>query len=340
MKTKVLTVLKRILAYFLVLVGLSILIFVIVRIMPGDTARMALGPRAPEEAVEALREEMHLNDSYIVQYGHWIAGILEGDFGESIVTKRPVLDDIKSYLPATLELALITAVLIIVFGILLGVVSTKYSGKWLDGIIRTLSYFGICAPAFLWAVFAMLLFAYMLPILPISGRLSAGISPPAMVTGIYTIDFLLQGDVAGALDALKHLILPAVVMSFAGISQAARITRSSMVENLDKPYAYAERAYGIPENKVLHKYLLKPSLNSTISVMALDIAGIFGSAFLVEQIFGYPGLSNYGLTAMLNKDVFAVSAVVMVLGIIVIIFNLLADLVIRALDPRVRLQEK
>ena len=127
MKTKVLTVLKRILAYFLVLVGLSILIFVIVRIMPGDTARMALGPRAPEEAVEALREEMHLNDSYIVQYGHWIAGILEGDFGESIVTKRPVLDDIKSYLPATLELALITAVLIIVFGILLGVVSTKYS---------------------------------------------------------------------------------------------------------------------------------------------------------------------------------------------------------------------
>ena len=129
MKTKVLTVLKRILAYFLVLVGLSILIFVIVRIMPGDTARMALGPRAPEEAVEALREEMHLNDSYIVQYGHWIAGILEGDFGESIVTKRPVLDDIKSYLPATLELALITAVLIIVFGILLGIVSTKYSGN-------------------------------------------------------------------------------------------------------------------------------------------------------------------------------------------------------------------
>ena len=113
-----------------------------------------------------------------------------------------------------------------------------------------------------------------------------------------------------------------------------------MVENLDKPYAYAERAYGIPENKILRKYLLKPSLNSTISVMALDIAGIFGGAFLVEQIFGYPGLANYGLTAMLNKDVFAISAVVMVLGVIVIIFNLIADLVIRALDPRVRLAEK
>lgn len=217
------------------------------------------------------------------------------------MTKRPVLDDIKSYLPATLELALITAVLIIVFGIILGIVSTKYSGKWLDGIIRTLSYFGICAPAFLWAVFAMLMFAYMLPILPISGRISAGISPPVMVTGMYTIDFLLQGDVAGALDAIKHLILPAVVMSFAGISQAARITRSSMVENLDKPYAYAERAYGIPENKILHKYLLKPSLNSTISVMALDIAGIFGSAFLVEQIFGYPVSPITGLRPCLTK---------------------------------------
>ena len=340
MKTKVISVLKRIVAYFLVLVGLSILIFVIVRIMPGDTARMALGPRAPEAAVEALREEMHLNDSYIVQYGYWISGILQGDFGDSIVTRRPVAEDISSYLPATLEPAVITAMLVIVFGIVLGVVSTKYSGKWLDGIIRTLSYFGICAPAFLWAVLAMLLFAYVIPVLPISGRLSAGFSPPDTITGMYTVDFLLQGNFAGFWDALKHLILPAVSLSFAGISQAARITRSSMVENLDKPYAYAERAYGIPENKILRKYLLKPSLNSTISVMALDIAGIFGGAFLVEQIFGYPGLANYGLTAMLNKDVFAISAVVMVLGVIVIIFNLIADLVIRALDPRVRLAEK
>ena len=294
MKTKVITVLKRIIAYFLVLVGLSILIFVIVRIMPGDTARMALGPRAPEEAVEALREEMHLNDSYIVQYGYWISGILQGDFGDSIVTRRPVAEDISSYLPATLELAIISAMLVIVVGI----------------------------------------------VLPISGRLSAGFSPPDTITGMYTVDFLLQGNFAGFWDALKHLILPAVSLSFAGISQAARITRSSMVENLDKPYAYAERAYGIPENKILRKYLLKPSLNSTISVMALDIAGIFGGAFLVEQIFGYPGLANYGLTAMLNKDVFAISAVVMILGVIVIIFNLIADLVIRALDPRVRLAEK
>lgn len=242
-----------------------------------------------------------------------------------------------SYLPATAELAIIAALLLIIFGLILGVISTKYAGKWQDAIIRVSSYFGIVAPAFLWAVFAMLVFAYIFPILPISGRISAGFSPPPNVTGMYVLDYILAGDLAGAWDAFKHIIMPSVVLSFAGISQAARITRSSMIENTEKPYAFAERAYGIPENKILFKYLLKPSMNSTITTMSLDIAGIFGSAYLVEQIFGFPGLSNYGLQAMMNKDVFAVSAVIMVDGLIILIFNIISDMVIRWLDPRARL---
>ena len=123
----------------------------------------------------------------------------------------------------------------------------------------------------------------------------------------------------------------------AGLSQAARITRSSMIDNVKKPYADAERAYGIPERKILYKYLLKPSMNATITTMCMDIAGVFAGSFIIEQIFGFPGLSQYGLRAMLNKDVFAVSAVIMVDGIIVTVFNLIADIIIRALDPRVRL---
>lgn len=126
---KVKLILKRIISYALVLFGLSILIFVLVRVMPGDTARMALGARASEEAVEALRQEMHLNESYVVQYGYWISGMLSGDFGESVITKRPVIEDIKSYLPATMELVALAAFFLILFGIVLGVISTKYAGK-------------------------------------------------------------------------------------------------------------------------------------------------------------------------------------------------------------------
>lgn len=331
------SVIERIIAYILVLIGLSILVFILVRVMPGDTARIALGPRAPEETVEALRERMHLKEPIPVQYAYWIRDMLKGDFGESIITKRPVAQDIKSFLPATLEIALLASVLIAIFGIVLGVISTKYAGKWQDGIIRTLSYFGIVAPAFMWGVLIMLLFAYLVPILPVSGRLSAGVTPPKTVTGMYITDFLLEGNFAGAWDAFRHIVMPAVVLSFAGLSQSARITRSSMIDNVKKPYADAERAYGIPERKILYKYLLKPSMNATITTMCMDIAGVFAGSYIIEQIFGFPGLSQYGLRAMLNKDVFAVSAVIMVDGVIVTIFNLIADIIIRALDPRVRL---
>ncbi|HOG01069.1 MAG TPA: ABC transporter permease [Clostridia bacterium] len=332
----ILKILKRVVSYLLVLLGLSVFVFILVRVMPGDTARLALGPRAPEETVQALRREMHLDKSIPVQYYYWLKGILQGDLGTSVISKRPITEDIAFYLPATVELALLSAIFMATFGILLGVTATKYSEKWPDAIIRVLSYLGIVAPAFLWAVLAMLLFAYLIPILPVSGRISAGIAPPVTRTGLYIVDYLLQGNFAGAWDAFRHLVMPAIVLSFGGISQSARICRASMVSNMEKPYAAAERAYGIPENKILYKYLLKPSLNSFISVTALDIAMLFGGAYLVESIFNYPGLSRYGLTAMLNKDVFAVSAVMLVDGVIVIGFNLVTDIIISFLDPRIR----
>ncbi len=332
----ILKILKRIATYALVLLGLSILIFIIVRVMPGDTARMALGPRTPEETVQALRVSMHLDKPLYVQYYYWITSMLQGDFGTSVISKRPVLDDIKSYLPATIELAVLAASFLVCNGILLGVISTKYSGKWPDAIIRIVSYFGVVAPGFLWAVLAMLLFALIFPILPVAGRISANVTAPPAITKLYIVDFLLAGNPAGAWDAFKHLILPAVVLSFGGTSQSARITRSSMVGNMEKPYAAAERAYGIPENKILFKYLLKPSLNSTISVMAMDIAGLFGGAYIIESVFGYPGLGRYTMQAMLNKDVFAVSAVILVQGTIIAVFNLATDIFISFLDPRIR----
>ncbi len=329
--------LKKIGAYCLVLMGLSILVFILGRVIPGDPARQALGPRAPEEVVKALEKEMHLDKPIYMQYFIWLKGALKLDLGQSLMTRRPVVEDIKEYLPATLEIVILSAILMAIGGIIFGILATKYEGTWLDGIIRTLSYLGVASPPFVWAIIFILIFGYAFPIFPTTDRISFGVSAPPKITGMYTIDFLLSGNFSGFKDALSHLILPAIALMLGGMAQAARITRSSMIENSGKDYVLAEQAYGISENRILFKYLLKPSIIPTISILALDIAALFGNAFLVEQIFNYPGLSRYGMKAMLNKDLNAISAVIMILGIVFILVNILIDTIISRLDPRIRI---
>jgi peptide/nickel transport system permease protein len=207
----------------------------------------------------------------------------------------------------------------------------------LDGLIRIISYLGIVSPAFVWAIIFVLIFGYALPIFPTMERLSPGVTAPPTVTGMYTVDSLLAGDMSTFVDAFKHLVLPAIALAMGGMAQAARITRSSMLDNMGKDYIAAEKAYGIPERLVFVKYLLKPSLIPTVSVASLDIAALFGNAFLVELIFNYPGFSRYGITAMLNKDLNAIAGVIMILGIIFVTINIIIDFIVAYLDPRIGL---
>jgi peptide/nickel transport system permease protein len=331
---------NKVASYLLVLLGLSILVFIIGRVIPGDPARQALGPRAPESTVQALRKEMNLDKPIVTQYLLWLKGAVRLNLGNSLLTRRPVIEDIRAYLPATLEIVVLSAVMMVTGGILLGVVSAKFSGKWPDGIIRVFSYLGVVSPSFIWAILLMLLLGYVFPILPTTGRISMRLTPPPSVTGMYTVDYLWNGNIDGFVDAFKHLVLPAISLMLGGMAQAARMTRSSMLENAGKDYILAEQAYGIPERKLLFKYLLKPSLIPTVSVLSLDIAALFGGAFLVENLFNYPGMSRYGLSAMLNKDLNAISGVVMVLGLIFILVNILIDIIVARLDPRIRLMGK
>jgi len=328
---------KRLLLSIFVIFGLSIVIFIIARIVPGDPARMALGPRAPEEVVQRLRQEMYLDKPLPEQYFYWIRGVLSGDFGRSLVTKRAVLEDIKEYLPATVELAIFAGILMVIFGILLGTLAARYRDTWVDNLIRTLSYFGVAIPAFVVAIIFMLLFGYWWPILPVLGRLSPGISYPTRITGLLTLDSLIQGNFVAFWDAFKHLILPSVALSLAHIFQDARINRSSMVDNMRKDFLPAERGYGIPERVIMFKYLLKPSLIPTVSLMGMEFANIFANAFLVEMIFNWPGISRYGINAMMNKDLVVISAVIIVFGAIFVVMNIIVDIALAILDPRVRL---
>lgn len=330
-------IVKRLAYSVFVLIGLSILIFTLSRVLPGNPARMALGSRAPVWAVERLREEMHLNDSLHIQYYYWAKSALKGDFGMSLVTRRNVASDIIEFFPASLELALFAGILMGVLGIIFGTISGWYNNTWIDNLVRIISYIGVVTPSFVFAIFFVLIFSYGLELFPTIGRLSPHLIPPPQITKLLTIDALLAGRYDIFFDALKHLFLPAISLAMGPLAQEARITRSSITDNIKKDYIASERSCGIPEKTIMFKYLLKPSLIPTVSIYGLDFASLLGNAFLIELIFNWPGLSRYGMNAMLRKDLNAMTATILVFGTVFIISNIIVDLFVGYLDPRIRL---
>jgi peptide/nickel transport system permease protein len=328
----------RFLQSIFVLLGLSVLIFVIARVLPGDPARTALGARAPQWVVDRLREDMHLNDSLHVQYYYWLRDALRGDLGISLVTRRDVAQDIVEFLPASLELVLIAGLITGVAGIGLGMLSARHKDTWVDNMVRVLSYAGVVTPAFVFAILFLLLFGLALEWLPPIGRLSNGVPIPPRLTGLMTVDALLAGQLDTFVDAVKHLLMPAMALAMGSMAQEARITRSTMADNLSKDYIANARALGLSERLVTGRFLLKPSLIPTVSIFGLDFAANLSNAFLVELIFVWPGVSRYGVNAMLRKDLNAISGVILVLGVVFILANIAVDLVVGGLDPRIRLR--
>jgi peptide/nickel transport system permease protein len=310
----------------IVLVGVSMLIFAIARIIPGDPARIALGPNANAEQIASLRAEMHLDASLPVQYGHFVADVLRGDLGMSLYTNRPVTQDIAQFLPATLELVFLAGFIMVAFGLPLGILAARHRGRWQDHLVRVIALLTVSAPGFVWAVILMLLFAFYLPLFPIAGRIS-DIYDIERTTGFLTIDTLLVGNWAAFGSAVHHLILPAIALSLSGIGQAARLTRANMVETYEKPYIEMAQAYGFFPSRIARSYAFKPSL---------DFAAMLGNAFLVEAVFAWPGLSRYGVAVILRKDLNAIMGTVLIIAITFLIVNIIVDLMIAFLNPRIR----
>jgi len=328
---------RRVLLSVLVLLGLSVLIFTIARVIPGDPARIALGPLASRGQIDALRQEMYLDRPIHVQYAYYLSGLLRGDFGESLYTHRPVTDDLRDLFPATLELVLYSGLIMVLLGVPLGVLAAYYRDTWVDNAVRLFSLGGVVTPAFVWAILLMLLFAHALAVLPVAGQFSASMTPPPQVTGLVTIDSLLDFNLGAYVDFLRHLILPAVSLALAGIAQAARLTRASMVDVAGRPYIEAARAFGLAEYRIALKYMLKPSMIPTMTILGLDFAALLGNAFLVEAVFNWPGIARYGVEVILRKDLNAIVAVVMIIGLFFVVINFLIDIAVGYLDPRIRL---
>ena len=330
---------SRLASTLLVLVGVSMLIFFIARIIPGDPARVALGARATVEQVEQMRESLHLNEPIAVQYFYFMRNLFQGDLGISLYTNRPVMLDIKQFLPATLELVFLAGIMMVGIGLPLGAIAARYRGRWPDNAIRLITLLGVSAPGFVWAVVLMLCFALFLPIFPIAGRIDNAFSVD-VVTGFLLIDTILAGQWDAFLSAARHLILPAFALSLAGIGQAARLTRSNMVASYDTPYVEMATSYGYPEARIARKYAFKPSLIPSLTVIGLDFAALLGNAFLVETIFAWPGISRYGVAVILQKDLNAIVGTVLIISATFLITNMIVDFLVAVINPKIRLANK
>ena len=330
--------LRRALTLLFVLFGLAVLIFIIARIVPGDPARIALGPLATATQVTELREEMGLNASFPVQLWSYLSGLAQGDLGKSLLTSRPVMEDIRGALPATFELVLVTIVLQIVVSIPLGIMAAIYRNMWVDNVLRVVSLIGVVTPGFVLAIMLQLIAAHYLGFLPITGRLDGGIDFNANITGLLLIDGALKGRFDVVLDAMRHLLLPAIALSAAGIGQVMRITRTAMIEVASRDFVEAARAYGIPERVVTFRYMLRVASVAPLTILGLEFASLIGNAFIVEFVFSWPGIASYGVRTIMQKDLNAVIGVVLVSGVFFVVANLAIDLVLGLLDPRHRLR--
>jgi peptide/nickel transport system permease protein len=330
---------KRLATSFVVLIGVSMLIFAIARVIPGDPARIALGPNATAEQIAALSAKLRLDRPVIEQYGYFLYDLAHGDLGVSLYTNRPVISDIAQFLPATLELIFVSGIMMVLIGMPLGVISARYRHRWPDNLIRLVSLLGVSAPAFVWAVILMLLFAYFLPLFPIAGRIDDTIVVQARSNFLF-LDSLLAGDLPAFANALWHVILPAFALALSGIGQAARLTRANMVETYARPYIEMAQSYGFPERRIASRYAFRPSLIPSLTVIGLDFAAMLGNAFLVESVFAWPGLSRYGVAVILRKDLNAIIGAVLVISAMFVIVNVVVDLLIAVINPRIRLSQR
>ncbi len=331
--------LRRAFGFAGVLLVLALMIFVLARVVPGDPARIALGPTATQQQVDAMRAEMGLDDPLPVQFVNFLGGAVQGDFGRSLISGNPVADEIVALLPATLELVLATLFIMLLVGLPLGVLAARYRNTWADTALRLIALTGVTMPSFLFAILLQLFAAYYLSDWPILGRLSRGLDGFEGPTGLLTLDGLLTGRPDVTLDALRHLAFPALALAMSGIGQIMRITRSAMIEHQRRDHVQTLRSFGVPGRVVTFRYLLKLSSIAPLTIMGLEFASLIGNAFVVELVFSWGGFASHGLEAIMQKDLNAVMAVVLVSGCFFVVANLLIDVLIGILDPRLRMKE-
>jgi len=320
----------------LVLLGVSVLTFFIAHVVPADPVLVALGEHAREDQIEAYRRAYGLDRPVGVQYLIYIRRLLHGDLGISIRTRRPVADDLREFLPATVELGGTAWLVALLLGIPAGILSAVYKDRIFDHLSRIGALMGASMPVFWLGLLLLGTFYYRLRWLPGPGRLDVSAIPPPFRTGLLLVDATLAGDRAALSSALQHLVLPALTLGLFSTAVIARMTRSAMLEVLYQDYIRTARAKGLAHARVVLRHALRNALVPTLTVVGLSFGNLLSGAVLTETIFAWPGLGRYATTSAISLDFPAVMGVALVTAVIYTTINLIIDLLYARLDPRVR----
>jgi peptide/nickel transport system permease protein len=318
-----------------VLLGVSIVVFFMVRAIPGDPAQIMLGQQATQEQVQQIRENMGLDKPIFVQYGLFLKDALRGDLGDSIVTGRPVTTELLTRLPATLELTAFAMLIAILVGIPVGVISAVRQYSLLDKSTSVLALTGISMPIFWLAMILVVIFGVNLELLPFPGRLDPTTGITA-ITGLVLVDSLLTLNFAGFWDGLLHLIMPALALATIPMAVIMRMTRSSMLEVMNEDYVRTARAKGVVPWRVVFKHALRNAMLPTITVIGLQTGLLMGGAIITETIFSWPGIGLYTYNSISSRDYASIQGVVLYAALLFVLVNLLVDILYAILDPRVR----
>jgi len=335
------------LAYFLrrlsllvpTLAGVTLITFTLTYVLPGNPAVVKAGPLVSPEVVKELETQMGLDQPPWVQYGRYVGGILRGDLGESASTGRPVLEDFKQRLPATLELTLASLLIALVLGIPLGVQSAVHRDTAIDHIGRIVGVAGVAMPTFWTGLLALYVFFYLLGVAPAPlGRLGLGINPPHAITGLYVVDGLLTGNWSALGSALHQLMLPSLTLGLSVMAPIARMVRSTMLEILESDYVKAAWAAGIPRRRVIYGDALANAMIPVITILGLVFGFLMAGNAVVESVFAWPGIGNYAITALMTKDPGPIQSFVLFVALLYVIVNFVIDLLYGLIDPRIRLE--
>ncbi|MDN4524190.1 ABC transporter permease [Fictibacillus fluitans] len=319
-----------------VVFGVTLISFLLSHVIPGDPARMMVGQRANEETLQQVRQQLGLDQPLLIQYETYMKGIISGDLGTSIRTQKPVIDDLEAFFPATMELAIIAFIFALVIGIPLGVLAAVKKNSFWDHASRIFSIGGVSTPVFWSGLVIILIFYGYLNWFPANGRLDMNIHPPTHITGLYILDSLLSGDMVALKSSLHHILLPAIVLSYAQLAVITRQVRASMLEIMEQEYIRTAIANGIHGPFLFFRYALRNALIPTITVVGISFGSLLGGAVVTETIFGWPGMGKYVVDSIAYLDFPAMMGFTLLIAVGYVIINLIVDLTYYVLDPQIK----
>ncbi|MBW2607598.1 MAG: ABC transporter permease [Deltaproteobacteria bacterium] len=330
-------IIRRIFILIPTLLGVSIIVFVMLHLTPGDPAELLLGERATEEALVELREHLGLNEPLYVQYGMFLKRLMKGDLGETIWTRQKVWTEIKHRFPATIELTLAALCIACFFGIIFGIISATKQYSIFDYVSMIGALAGVSMPIFWLGLIFMLIFSLNLGWLPISGRLSVDIDLE-VITNFYILDAVLTRNWAALKDAVWHIIMPAVTLSTIPMAIVARMTRSAMLEVLRQDYIKTAKAKGLSNFTVTFKHALRNALIPVVTTVGLQFGVALGGAILTETIFAWPGVGKWMYDAVMQRDYMVIQGGTLIIAAVFVVINLCVDVLYAIINPRISVQ--